>query len=203
MKLNRFNSIAPYYDRLAAVVFGNSIRKSQTYYFNRIPENAKVLVIGGGTGWWLGQLQKENPQCKIWFIEASSEMLSRAQKKFLENTIFIHGTEEDIPPIQFDVVITHFFLDMFDDEKMKQLIKTISASLSISGIWLIADFVNIRFWHRSLLFLMYRFFRMLGVLQLNTLGDWDTIMLNQNFNCEQETHFYGGFIKSAIYLKIE
>ncbi len=201
MKLDKFNSIAPYYDRLGAIVFGKSIRKSQTIYFDQIPTNARVLVIGGGTGWWLEQLQKNNPHGKICFIEASSEMLKRARKKSLKNVVFIHGTEESVPPIQFDVVITHFFFDMFDDEGMNRLVKAISASLSISGIWLVTDFVNTRCWHQFLLFLMYRFFWMLGAMRLNTLVDWNNSLVSQKFRCLQETHFYGGFMRSAVYIR--
>lgn len=201
MKLNSFDSIAPYYDRLASIVFGSSIRKAQTCYLNQIPAEAKVLVIGGGTGWWLKELQKLNPQCTIWFIEASKKMLDKAMRNSKGNIIPIHGSENDVPSFKFDVVITYFFLDMFNGPEMKRVISCIDGSLKKEGLWLISDFVDDKLWHRFFLFLMYRFFWLLGAIQNMKLIDWRLILDDHNFKWTQQTSFFGRFITSAIYKK--
>lgn len=201
MRLNKFNSIAPYYDQLASLIFGSSIRNAQTYYLKQVPAGAKVLVLGGGTGWWLKQLKRDSPHSKIWFIEASSEMLNRVDENSCDGLVCIHGTEEDIPSIQFDVVITYFFLDMFDEINMRRVIDRIKDSLKENGIWLISDFVNHSFWHRTLLFLMYNFFWLLGAVSVRKLIDWGKILMDLKFECIHQQYFFGKFITSRIYQK--
>ena len=78
--LNRFNWIAPYYDTLTCLVFGNTIWKAQTGYLNYVPPHATVLVLGGGSGKWLRDLLQRNETCQICFVEASSKMVELAKK---------------------------------------------------------------------------------------------------------------------------
>lgn len=201
MRLNRFNSIAPYYDRLAALVFGKSIRRAQTHYLDQVSPKARVLVLGGGTGWWLKELQEKNPQCEIWFIEASSEMLAKAKANSIKEMHTIHGTEADIPPLQFDAVITYFFLDLFDDTTIRNVINRIKNSLKADGIWLVSDFRNEKLWHRIMLLLMYSFFRTIGAVQSRRLIDWNKTLLDFRFELRHKKYFFGQFITSCIYRK--
>jgi ubiquinone/menaquinone biosynthesis C-methylase UbiE len=202
MKLNKFNRVATYYDLLAQLVFGNAIRNSQTLYLNQLPKDSKILVIGGGTGWWLKELQRINPICEVWFIEASSAMLERARMNGSSNITFIHGTEGDIPPIQFDGIVTYYFLDLFTDLEMKVAIERLNACLKSNGIWAVADFVNYKWWHRTFLSVMYFFFRRVGALRVNQLHRWEENLTNQNLERTHQTFFYKGFITSCLYRKI-
>lgn len=199
MKLNGFNAIAPYYDQLASFIFGKSIANAQTHFLKLVPANAKVLVLGGGTGWWLKHLQQDNPHCEIWFIDASSEMLSGAVKNSVGTLTPIHGTDENIPSIQFDVVITYFFLDMFEGEEIKRVISRIKAALKPEGIWLISDFVNTKFWHRIVLLLMYRFFKFTCGIHSSKLVDWEKNVEDMKLTCADQVFFYGKFIASCVY----
>ena len=52
--MNGFNSIAPVYDALATLVFGRSIRNAQLCFLGDIGYRGKVLILGGGTGWFAG-----------------------------------------------------------------------------------------------------------------------------------------------------
>src|SRR5689334_10042004 len=105
-RANNFNAIAKFYDPLVKMIFGKSMFDAQTFYLKDIPLGAKVLILGGGTGWLLSELMKINPTCSIWYIESSSEMLSKS--KHLSHgsrqlIYFIEGTESSIPfDIQYD-----------------------------------------------------------------------------------------------------
>ena len=76
-----FDLIAPYYDSLARLVFGDSIRHCQLEYLDKIPPGAQVLILGGGTGWLLGELMKINPSCRVWYLESSIKMLEMTKGK--------------------------------------------------------------------------------------------------------------------------
>ncbi|MCB0487383.1 MAG: class I SAM-dependent methyltransferase [Cyclobacteriaceae bacterium] len=195
--LNRFDKIAPVYDFIASIVFCGAIRRAQETHLNEIPANAKVLVLGGGSGKWMGRMFQLNPGCTVCFIEASSRMLTLAKKnnsKHSQQIEFIHGTHLDIPVVQFDVVVTHFFLDMFSDDNMIDLIAQIKQRMRENGIWLVADFVNGRWWLNLLLLVMYSFFRLVGAIDAMKLPGWQSAIKDCGFFVVQSKHFFGGFI---------
>lgn len=199
--LNRFNAIAPYYDRLAKLIFGDAIVNVQEENLHLIPANANVLVLGGGTGKWLGKLLEMNKSCRVWYVEASSVMLKKSVKANINNERieFIHGTHESIPAIRFDVVITHFFVDMFTEKQLNLLVESLAGKMNTGGLWLVADFVNQKFWHQLSLKLMYLCFRVVGALDLKLLANWDEIISSKSFQCKKSTVCYGNFIQSNVY----
>lgn len=203
-RLKGFDLVAPYYDQLAGLVYGKSIRRAQTIHLDRIPPKAKILVIGGGTGWWLKQFIGKRADCHIWYVDPSEKMLRQAMAYAAGcgRVVFIHGNEECIPAMEFDVVVTYFFLDMFGEEALRQMVVQLKGTLTPGGIWIVSDFVDDRFWHRILLFLMYRFFKAIGAVENTRLANWKMALLNQQLECKEQKFFYGKFILSGIYRKV-
>ncbi len=199
--LKSFNLVAPYYDRLAGLVYGQSIRKAQTVHLNRIPPKAKILVIGGGTGWWLKQLLAHSPDCTIWYVDSSEKMLqqARAYAKGCSRVMFICGNQKHIPAMVFDVVITYFFLDLFEGKSLRDMVIQLKKKLTKGGVWIVSDFVDDRFWHRILLFLMYWFFKVVGAIDSTRLANWRVAMKSQQLECIEQAFFYRGFILSCVY----
>ncbi|MGB4971920.1 MAG: class I SAM-dependent methyltransferase, partial [Cyclobacteriaceae bacterium] len=120
-QLNRFDRVASFYDRLTGFVFWGSLIKAQECNLEAISDNSDVLVLGGGTGNFLNKLLSRNNGCRIWYVEASQKMIERAKKNlnFTDRIIFIHGTHENLPEQKFDVVITHFFVDLFTEQELR------------------------------------------------------------------------------------
>lgn len=203
--LDRFNRIAPIYDRLARLVFGNTILRSQKENLEVIPPRAKVLVLGGGSGKWLNDLLFSNGSCAVYFIEASSTMLERAKNNshYVDRVTFIHGTQNDIPAGEFDVVITHFFLDMFSQPELEYFVSLVKSTLKTKGLWIVADFEENKLWHRILLNVMYSFFNLMGAIDEKSLVNWDSVLLSKSFECLRSTSLYGSFIHSRIYSKCD
>ena len=203
--MNGFNLIAPVYDGLSTLVFGNSIRRAQQYYLEEARAARKILVIGGGTGLILGALLEINPSCEVWYIEASSRMLDRAKKRLArrpESRVhFIHGTEHDIPAeVEFDVVIANFFFDVFQPPALEKTISLIGRVVSGNGKILVSEFVaNGVWWHRIMLTIMYLFFRLVGALDARKLPDWQNQLRREGFGESKSRLFCRAFIKSAVY----
>ena len=201
--MNNFDTIARYYDRLARFVFGDSIVKAQTHFLHLIKPHANVLILGGGSGWILDELNKLQKPVTIWYIELSGEMLSMARRRsnlFL-SVHFIQGSEKDIPDnVLYDVVITNFFLDLFKKEHLKSTMDTILSSLKPEGIWLACDFVNRNWWHKFLLWVMYRFFKLTTRIEATALPPWEELMhLEMREVCSNS--FFKNFIKSSVFQK--
>ena len=199
--LNRFDSIAPIYDGLASLAFGQSIKKAQRAHLGDVPARSDVLVLGGGTGKWLGELLGQDAGCRVWYVEASLKMIHLAKKNLKGNgrVVFIHGTHLDIPDRKFDVVIAHFFVDLFNGPDLEKLSGKVATVLKKNGKWIVADFVNRKYWHGAMLWLMYLFFHAIGALDHKGLPEWDGIIQRKSFVKENTMVFYKGFIESVLY----
>jgi tRNA (cmo5U34)-methyltransferase len=202
VKLNGFDRIAFTYDFLAKFVFGKSIVDSQKHFLNKIEDNSKVLILGGGSGWLLAELLKNRPNCKVCYIEASEKMLALSKGKIDTGYAiqFIHGTEQDIPvTTKYDVVISNFYLDMFANHQLENVVNKIKLSLNTGTIWIVTDFVNEKWWHSTMLKVMYWFFRIACGLETQQLPEWNKSMDKADLKEIELRFFYKGFIKTALF----
>jgi tRNA (cmo5U34)-methyltransferase len=209
---NNFNKIAPYYNSLSTIVFRKSIKESELYFLNKIPSNTKVLIIGGGTGWYLYELLKTNCCKKITYLEASSEMIRLTKKKiaalaYSTEIEFIEAPIEDVKLMeQFDVVVTNCVLDLFKEEKLKIVMKKIYSNLKDEGLWMFTDFKinkNIfhSFWQKILIAFMYAFFRATTKIETDKLLPFEKIFNQLNLKRIDSRNFYSGMIESVVYKK--
>lgn len=204
MKANNFNFIAPLYDRLAGLVFGGSLRQAQSVYLSQIDTRAKVLILGGGTGWLLEILLAQQPGVEVDYIEASEEMLKSAMKRMADQpgVNFIHGTEVDVASDGYGCIVTPFLLDVFEASRLNEVISGLKNALSPEGMWICTDFRNTGiWWHRWLLWLMHRFFKLVSSLESSRLNDIDAALRSAGLEKQSEALFKRGLIFSAVYRK--
>lgn len=206
MKANNFDRIAWIYDTLARLVFGNAIKKSQLHHLRQLKPNSNILILGGGTGWLLKELIGLQPTSRICYIEASEQMLGLSKKKTdNHHTIqFIHGTEEDIPrEAKFDFIITNFYLDLFTNQSLDNVIPRVSVHASPACQWIVTDFVDRRIWWQVIMLkFMYKFFRIATNIQASALPDWNAKLQQYQWHKNTAASFYGGFIESCIYAQM-
>lgn len=198
-----FDRIAPYYDRLASLVFGKSIRAAQVCFLSGIPPASYILILGGGTGRIISEIRKQRNNCHIWYIEHSATMLelSRQKNPSDEYLHYIQGTECEIPShITFDVVITQFYFDLFTVDSLSEALGKIRMALKSNALWLVADFTTPqKWWQHVMLALMYRFFRIVSNIEANKLPRWNEALMAAGFFEFKQKSFFGSFIKSAVY----
>lgn len=210
---NNFNFIAPFYDALAQLIFGKSLKNSQTWLLPFIPGNAKVLIIGGGTGWILEELLNKTQTAGIVYLEASEKMLALSKNRYAKskknkaaNVEFRLRTEAALKPEEtFDVVFTGFLLDLFQPEPLQKLMHKLYSHLKPNGLWLVADFHPknaIKIWQKGLLKTMVQFFKLTANLQADKLPDLELAFSKFPVRSEQEHFFYHYLIRSAVYRKI-
>lgn len=172
---------------------------------HRIPPSANVLILGGGTGGIAHDLLNRNPGVHITYIEASRKMLEISQQKLAryENVRFICGTQQSIPDEFFDVVIIGFFLDLFDGPHVQEIIFKIRNSLAENGTCQVTDFVESKWWHKVMMALMYRFFRLTSNVQARKLQNWNAQIVTCGFELIAIKKFYGDFITACVYRKAQ
>jgi tRNA (cmo5U34)-methyltransferase len=196
-----FDRISSIYDLLVSLVFGGSMRRAQAFFLNKINPSSNVLVLGGGTGLWLEKFLVNHPQCSLVYIDASEKMIALAKQKIsvADRIEFRHGTQDSVVEVNhFDAVITFCYLDLFEEAKLKDVIKRIAISMKPDAQWLVVDFVEEKSWHHWMLFLMYRFFGLVAGLKNLKLPDWNGALQGGGVMEEEVKFLYGGFIKSAL-----
>lgn len=208
MKLNNYDKIAPYYDRLSRMVFFNSQRDVQKYQLHFITEGQKILIVGGGSGWILEQFGKFFHQLSITYVEISANMLSMARKRNCgNNTVrFVHAAAEEFESEEvYDVVITAFLFDNFGKVRANEVFLKLDAFLKPDGKWLFSDFFldnkKPQIWQRLMLRMMYLFFRQISSVEANQLTDMHPLFLSKQYVTVDTKRYYSGFIKGIIYRK--
>jgi tRNA (cmo5U34)-methyltransferase len=196
-----FDRLAPIYDLLAQLVIGKGIRTSQLHFINHLKEKNELLILGGGTGWILPFILEMNPNLRIDYIELSPKMLEKAKSYARGNSTvrFIEGTEANIPIKKYDCVITHFYLDLFNDEKLGLVINKIKEALCPGACWIAADFVSDKKWHKAVLGIMYKFFSITTGLNTSSLPAWEQGLKYVDGKLIETQMSSRGFIKSVIF----
>lgn len=199
--MNNFNFLAPVYDALAQLAFGQTLYMASVHFLDRIPAGSKVLVLGGGTGKLLPKLK----ECEVFYVEKSTQMLERAKKR--EAIGRVHFIEADFlkwqTDQQFEVVICPFFLDVFTETNLKQVIQKIRALTTEHGQLIVADFQQTgQIQHGVLLTLMHWFFWITARLEGRKLMPINTHVLQHSYEIEDFSTFSKAFVFSAIYLRL-
>lgn len=211
-----FNRIAPYFERLEKIVFNNQMQCCRTAFLSELPCVKKVALIGEGDGRFLVELLKENKFEKIHYIDSSEKMLELARKrvqKFSSNELslveFFHCDlmSEAMPCQNYDLVVTNFFLDLFNEQGLKKNISKIAAACKETAIWLYADFqissgllprVRSLAWMK----VMYVFFRVIAKIQSRSLIDPAEILESKGFQLRALREFQRGLMKAELRQRI-
>lgn len=203
MKTNSgFDFLAPVYDSLARLVFGKAMVESQTCFLDRIPAGSEILILGGGTGWLLEKISDQNKSCKILYVDISAEMITRSKQRETNDEIyFVQGTEQAIPKEKkFDVIITNFYFDLFSDKTLMQIVARIDRHTKPTSVWLVTEFIDVIWWHRLMLKVMYLFFRMICRIESSRLPQWKTILQANGWNEGGGQLQFKGFINTSFWV---
>ncbi|MEM6803328.1 MAG: methyltransferase type 12 [Bacteroidota bacterium] len=203
-----FDRLAFMYDKLVKLVFASSLKKAQCHFLAHLPEQGHLLILGGGSGWILEEIQKVKPELQIDYVEASQKMLDMAKDRKLKIKVnFIHGNEQMLAATtQYDALFTPFFLDLFGPLRLLATMSLLDEVLLKGGAWLFVDFYIPekglkRYFAKSLVYIMYRFFRLLCKIDARKLADFDKAFEVANYERIAEASFYADMISSRIYVK--
>ena len=203
-----YNLIAPVYDALAKLVFGNALRRAQIYFLPLIPSSSNILLVGGGTGWILEEIGKIHPNgLHIDYVDVSANMIAMAKKKncgenevnFIQQSILTFENNK-----LYDVIITPFLLDNFKEKTAQNAVSLLHQKLKEAGLWLYTDFqVNDKhsYWQKAVLFLMYLFFRIAANIEASRLPDVSSMFGKHRYHLIKSQTFLRRFIVTSVYKK--
>jgi ubiquinone/menaquinone biosynthesis C-methylase UbiE len=199
-----FNRIAPFYDTLAFLVFGRRLMEAKKAFFPLIPDQARILLLGGGTGNILNDLLNSKPAVTIDYVEPSQHMLDIAAKhllsEFRARMNFICGDEHQVPQnANYDVCTSFFVLDCFTQSHARDFAQIVTSTLKPDGLWLFADFFPARnAFQQVLTVAMYGFFAMVSSLEARVIPDYAGVFDDCGFTAVHEMELMNGFIRSMV-----
>lgn len=209
---NDFDLVAPIYDNLASLVFAGAVRRAQLALLPQIVGTPSVLIIGGGTGWFLLALLRKVRPSRVLYVEKSARMLrysreliQREAPEFLGCVEFRLGTELSLSEADgsFELVVTNFFLDLFSPANAAQVAETLSRRLTTMGRWLLTDFQLparglLRWYARVLFRVMFTFFNVLSNMESRNPPDYARILGALGLSTRKSRTFYGTMIHTRL-----
>jgi len=201
-----FDVLAPHYRWMEVVLAGEKLQRCRTTFLDRIPIAGNVLILGEGNGRFLVECRRKMPKARIVCVDASARMLGLAQRRLGDNggpTEFVRADALAwaLPKVNFDLIVTHFFLDCFRPEQLERLIAKIAGAAAPGATWLLADFQAARTGlarvrSKVILWMMYRFFRVVTRLPARELTSPDAFLERHGFKLAERRMAEWGLIHS-------
>jgi ubiquinone/menaquinone biosynthesis C-methylase UbiE len=201
-----YNNSAWFYDKLSALIYGRALIDAQVYLLHFIPANANILIVGGGTGRILEEITQIHPSgLEITYVEIAVDMmtLSKRRNTGRNEVVFINDAIENVSlPAAFDIVITAFLFDNFNQQTLTKIFVHLHTRLKTNGLWLNADFqLTGKWWQSALLKLMFLFFKIVCNIEATQLPDICGQFEEHGYEVVAEKMFFGDFVISRVYVK--
>ena len=134
-------------------------------------------------------------------------MLALAQERAGRSGVhFLHANicEAAFPPHRYDLIVTHFLLDCFEEKTLREVVTKISCAATADATWLIADFCLPpsgwqRPWAQLLIGTMYLFFRVFAGVEATRLVDYAPLLRESDFRLTSEHISAHGLIRSQCW----
>lgn len=209
-----FDAIAFAYDHLKRLVFGTALDKAQIALIPYIPSQARILIIGGGTGQIITDILERKTVEQITYVELSAQMLQAAEKRVrsrkVNNVQFFRGAADLLKERSaFDVIITPFVLDLYREHELMELMQPLDALLVPDGKWLCCDFqittksTWTKLWQKCLMTSMYCFFALTSQLKARRIPNYGHAFQRLGYKPVVSHSFYASLIHSWVLMKVQ
>ncbi len=209
-----FDRLAPYYGWMESLLAGRKLQQCRAAFLHAIPSPRRALVAGPGHGKFVAELMRAYPQLHCTCVDSSSGMLQATRAMLKEAGLeasraeFIQADvlEWSAPEREFDLIVTHFFLDCFRPEQLERLMPKLSETAAPGACWLLADFREpatgpARWRARAILDVLYLFFRWATGLPASRLTPPDLMLKRQGFTLGERRTFDWGLLHSDLWIR--
>lgn len=208
-----FDHLAPFYRGMEFVLAGGKLQRCRLAWLNEVTDCRRVLIVGEGPGRFLTECAQVLRKARMHCVDASAAMLKRAklalQRADLdsERITFEQATlpEWQPPKGEFDLLVTHFFLDCFPPGQLQQVISRLASSAQPGAKWLLADFCEpprglARWRAKAILTLAYAFFSVATGLPARRLTAPDEYLEQFALKLKGRRIYDGGLLHSDLWV---
>lgn len=214
MTLPRFDLLAPHYRWMEAISFGRRLHQCRSAMLDRMTTRHRALVLGDGDGRFLAELIRLNSLVTVDAIDGSPAMIAVARQRVaaipggIERVNFVTADARlvPLPADNYDLIVSHFFLDCFPRRQLVPLVGLIATALAPGGEWVVGDFrvperQPARLFGQIALLGMYTFFRCVSGLPAGRLVDPDPHLRDCGLVRTADWRALGGFLACTAWAK--
>jgi hypothetical protein len=207
-----FDRLAAHYHWMETFFAGDLMQRGRTAFLSRTRHCRRALLAGEGTGKFLAELLRANPQIQVTCLEHSRGMIQQMRRRLSAKKLDDSRVEFQqmdalhwsSPPEKFDLVVTNFFLDCFRAEELQRLVPLLAGTTTAEAIWLLADFREPergwpRWRARIILTLLYAFFQVATSLSASRLTPPDRFLAGAGFNLVERRLVSFGFVHADLW----
>jgi ubiquinone/menaquinone biosynthesis C-methylase UbiE len=197
------DSIARWYRWLEYAGFGRALERRREAFLrgavpNDVADAGRVLALGDGDGRALAKLLAAAPKARIDYVDASARMLELARTRAgVERVTYVQADALTTPlcEAEYDLIVTHFFLDCFEESDQDLLAQRIARTASPQARWLISEFRQPGW----LVWWLYLFFRVTTGLRTRRLVDHHRVLNRHGFRLERSEAAWRGRLASELW----
>ena len=115
-----FHLVAPVYTTFESLAYGEALSVARLAFIEIVLKAPRVLLIGEGNGRFLAACLANKTGGSVTVIDSSARMLQLLQRRISNievetrlDLVHVDFFDWDAKSAPFDVVVTHFFLDLF------------------------------------------------------------------------------------------
>jgi len=192
--------IARWYRWFEYAGFGRALERRREAFLSDVSDARRVLALGDGDGRALAALLAAAPGACVDYIDISARMLELARAR--AGTQHVNYRSDDartvpLPAAQYDLIVTHFFLDCFDEADLEPLIARMSDAATPQARWLISEFRG-KGW---LIHALSLFFRVATGLRTRRLVDHHPLLKLHGFHLMRREIAWRGILASELWLR--
>lgn len=197
--------IARWYRWLEYAGFGRALEKRRMAFLGDVANAHRVLLLGEGDGRFLVNLVEQNRAASIDYVDLSWRMLELARRRAGERVSYRQGDAltVDLPENEYDLIVTHFFLDCFGEADLVRLVDRVARSATSHARWLVSEFREPSPWARAVVGSLYWFFRMTTGLKTTRLVDHRVLLERRGFRLIREERARAGLLASELWKRSE
>jgi ubiquinone/menaquinone biosynthesis C-methylase UbiE len=141
-QLARFDHLARLYFWMEYLSFGPYLQRCRCLRLPQINHRKRALVYGDGDGRFLKELARVAAALQITAVDASEAMLRRARLTAYASVQWEHADARqwEPPRNRFDLIVSHFFLDCFDEEEIAGIVSRVNAVAADDAVWVVSEF---------------------------------------------------------------
>jgi len=191
--------IARWYRWIEYAGFGRALERRREAFLNDVSDVRRGLVLGDGDGRALSALMATAPHACVDYIDISARMLELARER--AGTARVAYRCQDartapLPAAEYDLIVTHFFLDCFDEAELEPLIARLTDAAAPRSRWVISEFRG----NGWLVRVLYFFFRVATGLRTRRLADHHPVLKGYGFNLVRHEEAWRGLLVSELWV---
>ena len=196
------NRIARCYRWLEYAGFGRALEHRREAFLSAVSSVRRALVLGDGDGRALASLLAAAPNAQIDYVDVSAHMLQLARQRAGSARVAYRNDDAlttPLPTAECDLIVTHFFLDCFDEGDQARLIERVARAATPQAKWLVSEFRK----PGLLVSLLYLFFRAATGLEMRRLVDHHPLFLHHGFRLLRSEFAWRGLLASELWMQVK